>query len=86
MQAKGMTAALVAVSIVINSAAVAQSDHATVVVPPSCTPEAQRCFEKLAVLLGPNDGTPSWLRLERAIGAAIEADPQCAAVLWMAVF
>lgn len=80
MRLTAMTAALAAASMVASSGAVARGDDmlGTVNFPVSCTPEAQKRFNKAAALLYSFD----WRRLDQALIEVLEADPGCAMAFW----
>ena len=88
MRLSSITAALAAASILTAPASLAGADDGalrTGTFPSGCTSEARRCEEKLAALGYPGPYHPS-LRREQAILDLLEADPDCATVLWGLVF
>jgi len=90
MRLPSIIAALAAALVLTVPAALAGTDDGalrTGTFPSGCTSEARRCEEKLAAL-----GYPGYrpydfsLRREQAILDLLEADPDCATVLWGLVF
>jgi len=54
--------------------------------PRACTPEVQRCLDKLEVRLGFHGRIHNWLEIENALLDLHETDPECALVLRGRVF
>jgi hypothetical protein len=49
--------------------------------PKACTPEMQRCLDKLELRLGFHGRIHNWLEVENALLALQETDPACALLL-----
>ena len=90
MRLPSITAVLAAALVLTAPAALAGADDGalrTSTFPSGCTSEARKCEEKLAAL-----GYPGYrlydfsLRREQAILDLLEADPDCATVLWGLIF
>lgn len=80
MRIKAIVAALGAASIISVSGAFGYSTDGLGAVnfPVSCTPEAQKRFNRAAALLYSFD----WRRVEQALVDVLEADPACAMAFW----
>ncbi len=49
--------------------------------PKACTPEMQRCLDKLELRLGFDGRIHDWLEIENALLALHQTDPECALLL-----
>ena len=83
MRLKSLAAAIAALSSFSIASAFGDDSNESVrlMFPPPCTPQAQRCLEKLSTLIDDHKPSSDSPRTGRGWRHLIEADPECAVEL-----